>query len=267
MSRMSGMSAVLDVLPPVPEVVPETTGVDLPSTATEYATQGAGRKFRSELPHLRLVAPLRPERASRGFFAVLITAMLALGLVLMLVINTSVAQTAFTVSELKIQQRELSRTEAALTKALAEVASPPVLEAKARALGMIPSERAVFLTVPSGAVRGKAKPAPGNRARTANLAGSLSATLVDPIPVDTLVAESDAGADAPIGERRQLGDGAVLVDSAVEPTLNEATEQARRNEQRQQARESAMSDGAQLIDPVSAQGANDDGARIGETAE
>ena len=139
--------------------------IDLPASATEYATHGAGRKLRSELPHLRLVAPLRPERASRGFFAVVITALLAFGLVMMLVINTSVAQTAFTVSELKIQQRDLSRAEAALTKALAEAASPPVLEAKARSLGMIPSDRAVFLTVPSGKVRGKAKPAPGNRAR------------------------------------------------------------------------------------------------------
>ena len=96
---------------------------DLPESTTEYATQGAGRKHRSALPHLCLVAPLRPERASRGFFAVLITVMLAFGLVIMLLVNTSVAQTAFTVSELKIQQRDLSRAEAALTKAIAEAAS------------------------------------------------------------------------------------------------------------------------------------------------
>lgn len=236
--------------------------IDMPASATEYATHGAGRKLRSELPHLRLVAPLRPERASRGFFAVLITAMLAFGLVLMLVINTSVAQTAFTVSELKIQQRDLSRTEAALTKALAEAASPPVLEAKARSLGMIPSDRAVFLTVPSGKVRGKAKPAPGNRARTANVAGSLTATLVDPIPVDMVVAEASDEVAATAGERRQVGDGAVLVDPGVQVEVNEATEQARRNEQRQQDRAAADGDGALLVVPGEAGQSATDGPRV-----
>ena len=235
--------------------------IDLPASATEYATQGAERKMRAELPHLRLVRPLRPERASRGFFAVLITAMLAFGLVLMLVINTSVAQTAFIVTELKIQQRDLSRTEAALTKALAEAASPPILEAKARSLGMIPSDRAVFLTVPSGKVRGKAKPAPGNRALTANVAGSLTATLIDPIPVAALAAEASSEGAVEAGERRQVGDGAVLVDPSSESVVNEATEQARRNEQRQQDRASTMSDGAQLVD--SAEG----GQGVGDGAE
>ncbi|MEY2990125.1 MAG: hypothetical protein RLZZ163_1041 [Actinomycetota bacterium] len=217
---------------------------EMPPVATEYATQGAGRKLRGELPHLRLIAPLRPERASRGFFAVLITAMLAFGLVVMLLVNTSVAQTAFTVSELKIQQRELTRAEAALTKALAEAASPPVLEAKARALGMIPSDRAVFITVPGGKVRGKARPAPGSQARTAHVAGSLTATLVDPVPV-AAIDPSVASSGAATGVRRQVGDGAVLVTPGAESAVDAATEQARRNEERQQQR--ATGDGAQLV--------------------
>lgn len=236
--------------------------MQLPASATEYATQGAGRKLQSELPHLRLVRPLRPERASRGFFAVLITAMLGFGLVLMLVINTSVAQTAFTVTELKIQQRDLSRTEAALTKALAEAASPPLLEAKARSLGMIPSDRAVFLTVPNGKVRGKAKPAPGNRARTANVAGSLTATLSDPVPVEAVASGATAQAAANAGERRQIGDGAVLVDPGAQVDVNEATEQARRNEQRQQDRAAAATDGAQLVQPGQALQGASDGAQV-----
>jgi cell division protein FtsB len=236
--------------------------IGLPASSTEYATQGAGRKLQSELPHLRLVRPLRPERASRGFFAVLITAMLGFGLVLMLVINTSVAQTAFTVTELKIQQRDLSRTEAALTKALAEAASPPLLEAKARSLGMIPSDRAVFLTVPNGKVRGKAKPAPGNRARTANVAGSLTATLADPIPVETVAAEATSQSSANAGERRQVGDGAVLVDPGTQVEASEATEQARRNEQRQQDRAAATSDAARLVQPGQAGQGTGDGAEV-----
>ena len=238
--------------------------VELPESATEYATHGAGRKHRAQLPHLRLVAPLRPERASRGFFAVLITVMLAFGLVVMLVVNTSVAQTAFTITELKIQQRDLSRTEAALTKALAEAASPPVLEAQARALGMVPSDRAVFLTVPGGKVRGKAKPAPGSQARTANIAGSLTATLVDPIPVavpaDAVTAAADSGA------RRQVGDGAVLVDPNSPGQADEAAQQARRNQEGQEQRLAARGDGAQLVTADSVAVPEGDGAQVSSEA-
>lgn len=259
------MSAVMHTrsLSDTPEL--DGLSVELPSSATEYATEGAGRKFVAELPHLRLVRPLRPERASRGFFAVLITAMLAFGLVVMLVINTSVAQTAFTVTELKVQQRDLSRTEAGLTKALAEAASPPVLEAKARSLGMIPSDRAVFLTVPSGKVRGKAKPAPGDRARTANVAGSLTATLVDPIP-QAASAEATAAPGVDPVMRRQVGDGAVLVDPATQVDSGEATEQARKNEERQQQRAAEAGDGAQLVVPGRSSESAGDGARVPEGA-
>lgn len=230
--------------------------VELPTSATEYATHAAGRRFRSELPHLRLVSPLRPERASRGLFAVLITVLLAFGLVVMLLVNTSVAQTAFTVTELKMQQRDLSRTEAALTKSLAEAASPPVLEAKARSLGMVPSDRAVFVTVPDGKVRGKAKPAPGNRARTANVAGSLTATLLDPVPGPAIAPDAPAS-----GERLQVGDGAVLLQVGAVQQVDAATEQARRNEQRQQLRQTATTDGAVLVRPQATDSSTSNPAR------
>jgi len=238
----------------------------LPESTTEYATGAAGRKHRHDLPHLRLVAPLRPERASRGLFAVVLAAMLALGLVIMLVINTSVAQTAFTVSELQIQQRELARTEAALTEELSAVAAPPVLEAKARAIGMVPSGRPVFVTIPSGEVKGRAKPARGDTSRTANVATSLTASLLDPVPGSGAAdegAQASGDPDAEQGQRRQVGDGAVLVDPGAVQRFDEATEQARRNEARQQGQEVeglAVTDGAVLVggDP-GATGANSSG--------
>lgn len=225
----------------------DSRSAHLPAESTEFATQVAGRRYRTELPHLRLVAPLRPERASRGLFAVVVTAVLAVGLIVMLLINTSVAQTAFVVSELRSQQRELARTEAALTEALAAAAAPPVLEAKARALGMVPSTRPIFVTVPSGKIRGKAKPAPGDRSRTINVAGSLTATLIDPIPVTTILDETTAAST----QRRQVGDGAVLVAPGDAVRVDEATEQARRNEERQALRETATTDGAVLVVPKS----------------
>ena len=234
--------------------------LELPSASTEYATQAAGRKFKDELPHLRLVAPLRPERASRGLFAVVVTLILALGLIVMLLLNTSVAQTAFVVSELQSQQRELARQEASLTEVIATAAAPPVLESKARALGMVPTTRPVFLTVPSGKVRGKAKPAPGDRTRTANVSGSLTATLIDPLPVEPV----PGGEEIATAERRQIGDGAVLVEPGAETGADEATEQARRNEERQALRETATTDGAVLVGPDQPAAPEADGAQLAE---
>ena len=237
------------------------TPIELPAESTEFATKAAGRKFRADRPHLRLVAPLRPERASRGLFAVIVTVALALGLIIMLLLNTSVAQTAFVVSELQSQQRQLARTEASLTEAIAAAAAPPVLESKARALGMVPRTRPVFLTIPGGKVRGKAKPAPGDRTRTANVSGSLTATLVDPLPVEAVV----AGDEAPAGQRRQIGDGAVLVAPGTTTEVDEATEQARRNEERQVRRETATTDGAILVSPQEPVQPEADGAQLSET--
>ena len=108
-----------------------------------------------------MVSPLRPERASRGVFALVVTGLLGVGMVLILVINTSLAQGAFTVSELQAQQSTLTQQEQTLAEAVAAAAAPETLEQQARALGMVPSENPVFLDVTSGTVLGKPKAAGG----------------------------------------------------------------------------------------------------------
>lgn len=125
--------------------------------ATEYATRGA--KARADRPHLRLVSPLRVEKASRGVFAVVVLGLLGIGMLGMLLINTQLAQGAFVVADLQAQQRVLAEQEAMLSEQVAAAAAPETLEAAARGLGMVPSERPVFLTVPDGKVLGKPKPA------------------------------------------------------------------------------------------------------------
>ena len=67
------------------ESVPEEPTGSLPVGAeaaegTEYATRGA-RGLRASRPHLRMVSPLRPERASRGVFALVVTGLLIAGMV------------------------------------------------------------------------------------------------------------------------------------------------------------------------------------------
>lgn len=122
--------------------------------ATEYATRRSSARTK---PHLRVVAPLRVERASRGMFVLFTAAFLAVGLLVMLVINTALAQGAFAVTELQKQIQVLSEREQALTQEIALIASPVELETAARELGMVPNGRPVFIDIDAGRVVGKPK--------------------------------------------------------------------------------------------------------------
>lgn len=132
----------------------------LESTAREttYATRGAKPKDRS---HLRIVAPLRPSKAGLGVYSLFLAGILALALVAVLFINTSLASGAYTIQELQRQQTALAETEQALAAQVDAASNPNALEAKARDLGMVPSETPVFLSLKDGSVLGKAKAATG----------------------------------------------------------------------------------------------------------
>ena len=155
---------------------------DLSSTlsATEYVTRGA-KALRNARPHLRMVSPLRPERASRGLFALIVTGVLVAGMALVLVINTSLAQGAFTVSELKAEQATLVQQEQSLSEEVAAAAAPDVLSAKARALGMVPSTTPVFINVENGKVLGQPKAAPGGTSARPSLRTPADATVLEAV--------------------------------------------------------------------------------------
>ena len=156
---------------------------------TEYVTRGA-RAHRHSRPHLRIVTPLRPERASRGVFALVVAGLLAVGMILILVINTSLAQGAFTVRELAAERAVLAQQEQALAEELAAAAAPRLLEERARELGMVPSENPVFLRVPTGEVLGTPKPAAGSRTSVPRLLTPADATVTEAV--------DNAGADFPV---------------------------------------------------------------------
>ncbi len=174
---------------------------ELASHSTEYATRGA-RKHRTIKPNLRMVAPLRAEKASRGMFAIIVGGLLMVGMVVILVINTTIAQSAFTVSELQAQQASLAQQEQQLSRQIADAAAPDALVQKARAMGMVPSENPVFLN-PDGSIVGSPKPARGATSTAPTLktpadltAGegvdSGSAGLPNSLPADYDPATADA---------------------------------------------------------------------------
>lgn len=195
---------------PTPES-PKEAQDSIESVATEYATKGVRRKGRH---HLKVVAPLRPERASRGVFALVVTGVLGLGLVGMLLINTTVAQGAYTLSELKGQQQELNQALATLTEQVEAAGAPAILEANARALGMVPSETPVFIEVPDGRILGKPKAAPGQVNGIPVLATPADATASE--AVDNI----SVGTDLPIAP------GENYDPAAADAAANEAAQSA-----------------------------------------
>lgn len=139
--------------------------IDETVSAPELTAPQVRKRTRAHA-HLSLVAPLSPDRASRGTFVLIVTAILAFALIAMLVINTSLAQGSFTVQALRGEFQALQENEQALLEEVAAASAPIALEYRARELGMVPSSTPVFISVPGGQVLGKPRPAPGIASRT-----------------------------------------------------------------------------------------------------
>lgn len=126
--------------------------------ATRPTTPAPRRAPAPPRPDLR-VLPAQPFRAPRGPFVLAVGAVLTIGLLGVLLLNTVVAQDAFTVSALQQKSAALADQEQVLTQAVAAADSPQRLESRARSLGMVPSENPGFLRLADGKVLGK--PVPG----------------------------------------------------------------------------------------------------------
>ena len=231
---MSATARKHDDLPPDGSALPIPDDLGNPD-GTEYATRGA-RGRRSSRPHLRMVTPLRPERASRGMFALIVTGLLGVGMVVILVINTSLAQGAFTVSELQGQQSTLTQREQALRQEVVAAAAPDKLEQQARDLGMVPSENPVFLDVSTGKVLGKPRPAGGARSTTPRLLTPADATVTeavdnggadfpaplgagyDPAAADAAAAQAKAATDAAAAQAKAAAESST-VEVAATPVV------------------------------------------------
>jgi hypothetical protein len=88
-----------------------------------------------------------------------------------LVLNTKINENAFRLEALQQQQGRLDRTEAQLTKDLADKESPTSLAAAARRLGLVPAGSPAFIMLPDGKVL--SVPRPGTTQSSAT--GSTSA--------------------------------------------------------------------------------------------
>jgi hypothetical protein len=111
-------------------------------------------------PRLR-VAPPAPVSMPRAPFVAMVLIVTIVGVVGILVLNTKINENVFRLQALQQRQGALDRTEARLTQDLADKESPTSLAAAALRMGLVPSDRPAFITLPDGKVLGVPRPASG----------------------------------------------------------------------------------------------------------
>ncbi len=104
------------------------------------------------------VVPERSRTPGRAF-VVLLVAVLAAGLVGLLVLNTAMQRSAFALESLNSTADRLEVRRQVLDLKVDRLGSPEVLGRRATELGMVPMENPVFLRLSDGKVLGNPRPA------------------------------------------------------------------------------------------------------------
>jgi hypothetical protein len=86
-------------------------------------------------------------RATHRYFATFLTVVSAAGFLVLLGINTLLAQDAFTLANLKVEAKQVADQRDAINRAIDSFEAPENLAAAAVSLGMRPSETPVFLNL------------------------------------------------------------------------------------------------------------------------
>ncbi len=126
------------------------------------------------------VVPAAIERSGTAPFAGLCMGLLVIGLLLLLLFNTQLAQGTFAVEELTRTSGTLADEEHELTQALDAERNPAALAKRAIGLGMVPARSMAFIRLSDGAIIGVAEPATADAA--INLVTDLQAPPPPPPP-------------------------------------------------------------------------------------
>lgn len=114
-------------------------------------------------PRLALVPPPRSTVSTVGF-ALIVMALVALGMGLVMVVTTSVAAQSRELSSLRTEAKQLDYTAAALTTQLQDTSSSASLALRASDLGMVPNPYPAFIRLSDGAILGDPTPVKGDEA-------------------------------------------------------------------------------------------------------
>lgn len=121
------------------------------------------------------------HHAPRLPFAAFVLAVLGLGLVGLLVLNTSLQHQAFYARSLEGRAETLEARKDALDLKVDALRAPDRVARRAASMGMVPNEHPGFLFLENGTVRGQAQPA-----------GAGSTLRLDPRPVSDTTADGAA---------------------------------------------------------------------------
>ncbi|MEV6300959.1 hypothetical protein AB0M02_16240 [Actinoplanes sp. NPDC051861] len=132
------------------------------------------------------VAPPAPIRAPRVTFAVAVLAVVLVGVLGILYINTKTMEQSFRLTALRKEQAALDKQQASLEQQLIQASNPGNLHAAARRLGLVVAESPAMIRLPDGKIirtptpgRGRLSPTAqdwlGNGNGTAPSAGAASA--------------------------------------------------------------------------------------------
>jgi len=125
-----------------------------PRTATRKSTPRITLRPTKQVTErtAEIISGLFPEitpggRATHKYFATFLTIVGLTGFLLLLGINTLLAQDAFTLSNLRTEAKSVADQRDAINREIDSHAAPEKLAAAAAALGMRPSETPVFLNL------------------------------------------------------------------------------------------------------------------------
>lgn len=146
-------------------------------------------ELRGRAARLARLLPSGPSQAARTPFVLLVVLLLGGGLITLLILNSSLNEGSFQLSELKKETTELTDQEQELQRDVDAYAAPDALQRRARELGMVPGGDPAFLN-PDGTVRGVPGAAEQSSAlrpdprpqEVASPAPSVSIPVATPVP-------------------------------------------------------------------------------------
>lgn len=151
-------------------------------------------------------APAPDTHAGRGRqrlgYAIVAVGAVALIVVAQLLFSIALAQGAYDIDRLRLQQVELAREKQELAEDLGRLESPQYLAMNAEALGMVPNAAPVYLRLSDGAVLGEPTAA---RAGAEASGGLVPNALIDGVPPVAAARQAGgtpyggAGTEAPTG--------------------------------------------------------------------
>lgn len=140
-----------------------------------------------------IVVRQRAAPAPRVPFVASVVTLLAVGLVGLLVLNTSLQRSAYAVTDLRTRAAQLSLREQDLQTQVARLEAPERLASVAAAAGMVRNDSPAFLSLSTGKVLGVAEP--GRTANSVAVYGGRSTGSSDKAPF------------LPAGSRNSIGTG------------------------------------------------------------